>query len=190
MGNFDDYLLGQSIAFMQKHSQYGMSPLQSIKTMGDENMEQRKFKIGDKIRIANGSYMKSNGKIATIVNIDCSDYKPYHVQVHETKNIIYLNPEEMELVEEEKEMTGFEVLLKHWGIEVGEKFNIKEGMCNPYHFDEHTRLIDCDGDVAGLSEWRLVKGELTIQKIEVKEMTMKEICEALGYEVKIKKEDK
>lgn len=47
MGNFDDYLSVQSIEFMQRH---GMSPLQSIKTMGNENMEKRKFKIGDKIR--------------------------------------------------------------------------------------------------------------------------------------------
>lgn len=31
---------------------------------------------------------------------------------------------------------------------------------------------------------------IILQKKEVKEMTMKEICEALGYEVKIKKEDK
>lgn len=88
-------------------------------------------------------------------------------------------------------MTGFEVLLKHWGIEVGEKFKIKGSGCNPYYFDKDGNLYDCDDDIRNNDwAWDIVTGCAKIQKIEVKEMTMEEICKALGYDVKIKKEDK
>lgn len=189
MGNFDDYLLGQSIAFMQKHSQYGMSPLQSIKTqMGDENMEQRKFKVGDKIRVKNFAESK-NGKLGKITDYDDTEWRPYKVEL-EDRSVWMLYNHEMELVEEKK-MTGFEVLLKHWGIEVGEKFNIKESDCNPYYFDKDGDLYDCDDDIRNEDwAWEIVTECANIEKIKVKEMTIADIEKELGYAIKVVKEKK
>ena len=109
MGPFDHTI---DVSIYYPCGVHEISPLQSIKTleMGDENMEKRKFKVGDKIRIVScvSSY---NGKIATIIYFDGNDYRPYHVRVHETKNTIYLNPvwerkhvKEMTIAEIEKEL--------------------------------------------------------------------------------------
>lgn len=198
MGNFDDYLLGQSIAFMQKHSQYGMSPLQSIKTleMGDENMEKIEFKVGDKIRIVNSFVPYLNGKTAIITEIEnnCTDgrpYCPYCVRlIHRPTETIWLGSYEMELVREEKEMKLFELLLNHWGVEVEEKFNIDNGNYGPYHFNKEGRLIDRDGDDADSSYINLILGKSKIKKIEAKEMTVAEIEKELGYAIKVVKEKK
>lgn len=83
MGNFDEYLMWQQIAFMQKHSQYGMSPLQSIKTleMGDENMKERKFKVGDKVKVNTRNYFRPCVRIGEIVYINDKLGSPYLVGV-------------------------------------------------------------------------------------------------------------
>lgn len=213
MGDFDEYLMWQQIAFIQKHSQYGMSPLQSIKTqMGDENMEKRKFKVGDKVRIKDASYMKSNGKIATIIHFDGSNYKPYHVQAHETKNIIYLNPEEMELVEE---MTGFELVMGKHVVETkkgsfyllvkkDEERIISLNLDDPeewvdFALDENLHDVeDNNFDIEKIYEYRRcgfssIKNNLTSpvwERKHVKEMTIAEIEKELGYAIKVVKEEK
>lgn len=173
---------------------------------GDDNMEQRKFKVGDKVKYDNGTGNVYYGEVLADVH---EGYVPVGLHGFEghmlqavfpelRKTIIekgyenqcwFSSPYHLKLVEE-AEMTPFEVLLKYWGIEVGEKFNIKEGQYNPYHFDKRMLLIDCEGDISSFNEWELVKGQLTIQKIEAKEMTVAEIEKELGYAIKVVKEEK
>ena len=68
-----------------------------------------------------------------------------------------------------------------------------------FALDENLHDVeDNDFDIEKVYEYRRcgfssIKNKLTSpvwERKHVKEMTMKEICEALGYEVKIKKEDK
>lgn len=212
MGNFDDYLLSQSIAFMQKHSQYGMLPLQSIKTleMGDENMKERKFKVGDKVKVNTRNYFRPCVRIGEIVYINDKIASPYLVGVkgfngHSgdglggekiakqkgyDKQCWWCGESELELLEE-ADMKPLEVLLNHWGIEVGEKFNIDGERYNPYYFDYNGYLFDCCDDDAQYQFAKLLTGKREIQKIEpIKEMTVAEIEKELGYAITVVKEKK
>ena len=86
---------------------------------------------------------------------------------------------ELELVEE-KEMGPFELLLNHWGIEVGEKFIIKKGNHDYYYFDSEGALKNSVGNYSGIDPWDLVTGRRTIGKFKpAKEMTVSELEEAL-----------
>lgn len=199
----DDHLADtiwyQYIPLMQKHSQYGTPKMSDNgrrlkdmekETMGDENMEQRKFKVGDKIRVADRT-THMNGKTGEIKYYDGSSWRPYQVQIYGESELLWLESDEMELVEEAKEMTGFEVLLKHWGLKVGEKFNIEGDNYNPYYFNESGNMFDCDDDKRdSYNVWKIVTGRSKIEKIKVKEMTIADIEKELGYAIKVVKEEK
>ena len=217
MGNFDDYLLSQSIAFMQKHSQYGMLPLQSIKTleMGDENMKERKFKVGDKVKVNTRNYFRPCVRIGEIVYINDKLGSPYLVGVkgfngHSgdglggekiakqkgyDKQCRWCGEYDLELLEE-KQMTGnkvIDLLMEELGVEVDEEFEIVAGFFNPYHFDKNGNLINKDGDKVRSWIGELTYGDTTIKKIsepEIKEMTIAEIEKELGYAIKVVKEEK
>lgn len=212
MGPFDHTI---DVSLYYPCGVHEISPLQSIKTleMGDENMEKRKFKVGDKIRIVScvSSY---NGKIATIIYFDGNDYRPYHVRVHETKNTIYLNPEEMELVEE-KEMTGFELVMGKHVVETkkgsfyllvkkDEERIISLNLDDPeewvdFALDENLHDVeDNEFDIEKVYEYHRcgfssIKNNLTSpvwERKHVKEMTIAEIEKELGYAIKVVKEKK
>lgn len=202
MGNFDEYLMWQQIAFMKKHSRYGMLPLQSIKTMGDENMEQRKFKPGDKIRVVDYT-PNINGKTGEIKYFDGSSWRPYQVQVYGESELLWLDSDEIELVEEKK-MTGnkaIDALMEELGVEVGEEFIIKGDYeeYSPHHFNAKGELKDRNDCSSNSELMDLIYGKLEIKKIpkkEVKEMTIGEIQELLkekygiDFDVKVVKEEK
>ena len=79
MGYFDEHLMWQQITFKQ---QYGMSPLRSIKTqMGDESMEKRTFKVGDKVKVNTRRYFRPCVAIGEIVYINDKLGSPYLVGV-------------------------------------------------------------------------------------------------------------
>lgn len=178
---------------------------------GDDNMEQRKFKVGDKVKVNDRESFKPCTGIGEIIHIDDEAMPvPYLVGIkgfdgHSgnalgAENIAKQKGYDMqcwwcgeswlELLEEE-EMTPFEVLLNHWGIKVGEKFNIDGGVFNPYHFDEDGYLYDSDGEKSGVGILaEMLAGEMKIEKIKVKEMTIADIEKELGYAIKVVKEEK
>lgn len=204
MGPFDHTI---DVSLYYPCGAHELSPLQSIKTIGDENMEQRKFKVGDKVKYNNGCGKVYYGEVLAdmyegYIPVGLHGFEGHMLQVafpglrrtiieKGYENQCWLSsPDNLKLVEE-KEMTGFEVLLKHWGIEVGEKFNIKGSECNPYYFDKDGNLYDCDDDIRIKDwAWAIVTGCANIEKIKVKEMTIADIEKELGYAIKVVKEDK
>lgn len=205
MGNFDDYLLSQSIAFMQKHSQYGMLPLQSIKTleMGDDNMEQRKFKVGDKVRIVDFAE-KFNGKIGEIKCFDGSGWRPYQVLIQGESNPNWLDSREIELVEEEEMKPVFKLEMGKHVVETRNGYRYllvkqKEDIIVGLNLDDPTTYVtlnldenlqdveDHEFDIKRVHEYRhcgfsKIKERLSNpvwEREEVKEMTVAELEEAL-----------
>lgn len=174
-------------------------------------MEQRKFKVGNKVKVNSRKSFKPCVDIGEIIYINNKSMTtPYLVGVkgfngHSgdgfgsekiakqkgyDKQCWWCEESDLELLEEKK-MTGLEVLLNHWEIEVGEKFNIEGEQYNPYYFDYDGYLLDCCDDDAEYQFAKLLTGKRKIQKIEpAKEMTIAEIEKELGYAIKVVKEEK
>lgn len=216
MGNFDEYLMWQQITFMQKHSSYGMLPLQSIKTqMGDDNMEQRKFKVGDKVKVnirepfkpSIGEVIYINDKrtqVSYLVGVkgfnghsgDGFGGEKIAKQKGYDKQCWWYGESDLELLEEKK-MTRNKVintLMEELGVEVGEEFEIAgwDGT-SPYHFNEDGELIDSYNLDSEPELLGLIYKRSTIKKVkkpEAKEMTVAEIEKELGYAIKVVKEKK
>lgn len=153
-----------------------------------------KYKVGDKVRVKDypvdvgpgwvDEMDKMLGKIVTIKEIDLDgDYK--------IKEMKYLWCDEMfESLVNGTENEVIDLLMKKLGVEIDEEFEIEEGNFNPYHFDKKGNLINSDGDKTYLWIGELAYGYTTVKKIpkhEIKEMTMEQLQEALGYPVKIVK---
>ena len=204
-----DRMMAISTLYHMKNSRPRYIVPRETMEKGDDNMEQRKFKVGDKVRVLYGGLDGMIGKIAFVRNERA--HVPYVVVFDENINMLgqdvdaakqaiqkgydyrkcwIYDCDELELVEEE-EMTPFESLLNHWGIEVGEEFNIEGEQYNPYYFDYDGYLFDCCNDDAQYQFAKLLTGKRKIQKIEpAKEITIAEIEKELGYAIKVVKEEK
>lgn len=167
-----------------------------------------KFKVGDRVKVNIRDCFKQGECIGEIVYINNDITSPYLVGVKDSnghsgynfggekiakqkgydKQCWWHEESELELVEEKK-MTPLELLLNHWGIEVGENFNIEGERYNPYYFDYDGYLFDCCDDDAQYQFAKLLTGKCKIQKIEPREMTIAEIEKELGYAIKVIKED-
>lgn len=167
-----------------------------------------KFKVGDKVKIImsdimNETYTEEIGKTATITDVwGVSTSHPYRLA-----NIHGLwGDDELELVDFTKDdlQTGDVVTLRN-----GDKLIINDSMMFKditssndnclYSMDDLTNnLLYCSYfDGSSDEDNDIIKVErptyTTVferEENEVKEMTLKEICDVLGYEVKIIKEDK
>ena len=164
-----------------------------------------KFKVGDKVKYVNDSGREYFGEVLSadrqsdlIVGLkgynghSCAvtypDLFDYIQQRGYLGECVHLESTKLELVEEKK-TTPFELLLNHWGIEVGENFNIEGERYNPYYFGYDGYLYDCCDDDAQYQFAKLLTGKRKIQKIETREMTIAEIEKELGYAIKVVKED-
>ena len=173
-----------------------------------------KFKVGDKVRVVNFTE-ELNGKIGEIKYFDGSDCRPYAVFIQGQNSPNWLHSYEMELVEEEEMETVFELEMGRHVVEtrngnlyllVKQERDIIVGLnldCPSSYvtlsLDENLQDVeDHNFDIkrvykyrnCGFSKIKEKLSEPVWEREEIKEMTMKEICDALGYEVKIKKEDK
>lgn len=180
---------------------------------GDDKMEQRKFKVGDKVRIVDFAE-KFNGKIGEIKCFDGSGWRPYQVLIQGENNPNWLDSREIELVEEEEMRPMFKLEMGKHVVETrnGSRYLlVKQEGCTIVGLnldvstsyaililDENLQDVEDDNfDIkrvykyrnCGFSNIKENLSEPVWEREEVKEMTMKEICDALGCEVKIKKED-
>lgn len=160
-----------------------------------------KFKVGDKVRIIKNTsslrgYDKYIGQVSIISSIDGSHY-PYNL-----KDInCSCNDEELELVSNFTKADlkeGDIVTLRN-----GERLFVGEdNRFTDVSNDYNNALCDFDGISDDLirtydnNQEDIVKVERPVNYTTVyereenaKEMTLKEVCDALGYEVKIVKED-
>lgn len=78
-----------------------------------------------------------------------------------------------------------DALMEELGVEVGEEFNIKEYMPNPFHFNESGNLINGLGNTVNDLIGIIIIKKPDIEKIPVKEMTVSEIEKELGHKIKI-----
>lgn len=160
-----------------------------------------KYKVGDKVRVKDhgvdvgpgwvDSMNHMMGKIATISDI--SDMGYYRIEEE-----AYWWCDEMfeglvESVDNSLESTGNEIidlLMKKLDVKIDEEFEIELGCLSPYHFDKNGILINSCGDATKAWIAEMIYGEVEIKKIpKPKEMTMQELEKALGYPVKIVKEE-
>lgn len=179
-----------------------------------------KFKIGDRVRCKRDGWIAAGteGTIVDIRIDYVGDPQPYHVDFGGHIMIFWMCEDDLELVEEE-EMENVKSLLKSGDIVIvrnGGKYRVYPdyetgvfsriddiGFNRMEEYDDSLLVKPLKGsrryditkiyrakDPTVLTSSNLDNYRLVWERKEVKEMTMKEICDALGYDVKIKKEDK
>lgn len=173
---------------------------------------ERNFKVGDKVRIrqwddmaeefgmGGTKYIQTSEVFVVIMRPLCGKkakikaIRGKRVSLEDFEDCEGLNTDfsystdMLEHVEEEKKMTSnavINMLMKVLGVEVGEKFNVSDSFCNPFHFRENGWLIDRNGTIRTETFGAIAMGLRNIQKIPVKEMTFEEIEKELGYKIKI-----
>ena len=175
-----------------------------------------KFKVGDRVVVCQSSPFASIVNEGVIVKIEewfKGDKKPYCVYFGKG-HILWMEKNQLRLKEEEEMETVFELKMGKHVVETRNGYHYllvkQEGDTivglNLDGWTAYTTLVldenlqdieDHDFDIKKVHEYRNcgfsgIKERLSDpvwERKEIKEMTMKEICDALGYEVKIKKED-
>lgn len=168
-----------------------------------------KFKIGDRVVMIKDSdeYCKK-GMVGIIIYVDTCPVKNNYIRFDEKFEDGHtlwgkcedgygycVSDDEIEL---EKQKTVLEVLMNYYNIKKGDKFNILDHDYNPYTYNPNNDdddynpytynpnnedvIIDCVGDSYYfgyddvITKWK---------EPEVVEMTIKQICEKLGKNIKI-----
>lgn len=159
-----------------------------------------KYKVGDKVRIKNypvnvgpGWAMGMDRMLGKIVKIRKVTSKGWY----QIENSYYEWCDEMfeDLVSKTTGNEIIDLLMKKLGVEIDEEFEIIRSIYNPYKITEKGFLIDCDGDERNDILAELILGQRTIKKIpklEIKEMTVAELEEALKLPkgtLKVKEDD-
>lgn len=169
-------------------------------------MEQRKFKVGDKVKVNDRNSFKPAVGIGEIIYINDKLMAHYLVGIkgfngHSGNGLggekiakqkgydnqcWWCDESDLELLEEKK-MTGnkvINVLMEELGVEIDEEFEI-EGYTqySPYHFNKRGELRDKNIHASSVELLEIICNNAKIQKIhklETKEMTIEEIEKELG----------
>ncbi len=161
------------------------------------------FKIGDKVKLIEqtGPTCGFNvGDICRITNIEYDDNAPFPITIETDGHIGYAHKGCLKKINFQK--GDIVKIYKNCTIANLNADNSRGCRASTFEFiehddyrwdDEHTYTIDkvYGDDVYGIGDY-MVNGvclELVKEKETVKEMTIKQICDALGYEVKIIKEE-
>ena len=161
------------------------------------------LKIGDRVKLIKQTEAAAGfhvGDICRITNIENSDDAVFPIKIEMDKHIGYVHKGCLEKINFKK--GDIVKIYKNCTIANLNANNSRGCRASTFEFieyddyiwdDKHTYTIDevYEDDVYGIGDY-MVNGvclELVKEKETVKEMTIKQICDALGYEVKIIKEE-
>lgn len=166
-----------------------------------------KFILGDKVRIIKNvsvckAYDNDIGKISTIEEISniVGDNYPYTLKdftygfTEEELELVERNIEVGDIVRIKKDITLGELPQNYWnGCQISTMDFLRQACISD--FEKEYEVITANSNYITIYDFgrpvniKLFEVVKKKKKEEVKEMTIKEISEALGYEVKIVKED-